>query len=99
MHYKKLVRDKIPEILDKKGILYEKRVANDLEYREELIKKLLEEANEFFKDKSIEELADVMEVVEVLKSLPEFKGVERVRLDKLEEKGGFKSKYIVSGDK
>jgi predicted house-cleaning noncanonical NTP pyrophosphatase (MazG superfamily) len=99
MHYNKLVRDKIPEILDKKGVLYEKKVANDFEYREELIKKLLEETNEFFKDKSVEELADVMEVVEALKSLPEFDGVEHVRLEKLEEKGGFSRKYIVSGNK
>lgn len=38
--YNKLVRDKIPEYLDKKGISYEKRIAsNEEEYKAELIKK------------------------------------------------------------
>jgi predicted house-cleaning noncanonical NTP pyrophosphatase (MazG superfamily) len=42
--YNKLVRDKIPEYLDKKGISYEKRIAsNEEEYKAELIKKLEEE--------------------------------------------------------
>lgn len=41
--YNKLVRDKIPEILDKKGISYEKRIASLEEYKSELIKKLGEE--------------------------------------------------------
>ena len=41
--YNKLVRDKIPELLDSKGISYEKRIATPEEYRVELIKKLQEE--------------------------------------------------------
>lgn len=36
--YNKLVRDKIPEMLDAKGISYEKRVASEEEYKIELIK-------------------------------------------------------------
>ena len=44
--YNKLVRDKIPEYLDSKGVLYEKRIANFEEYKEELIKKLDEEIKE-----------------------------------------------------
>ena len=44
--YNKLVRDKIPEILDEKGITYEKRTASPEEYKAELIKKLGEEVEE-----------------------------------------------------
>jgi len=38
--YNKLVRNKIPKILDARGVLYEKRVASFDEYKSELIKKL-----------------------------------------------------------
>jgi len=45
--YDKLVRDRIPEILDAKGVSYTKRIADTQEYKDELIRKLVEEANEF----------------------------------------------------
>ncbi|MFZ3020416.1 MAG: nucleoside triphosphate pyrophosphohydrolase [Minisyncoccia bacterium] len=97
--YNKLVRDKIPEILDSKGILYEKRIANDEEYRVELVKKLVEETNEFVKETNIEELADVVEVIEAMRLLPEFSEVESVRLKKKEERGGFEKRLILKGQK
>ena len=61
--YHKLVRDKIPEILDGKGVSYEKRTASPEEYKAELIKKLDEEIQEFAEAGDPEELADVVEVV------------------------------------
>lgn len=97
--YNKLVRDKIPEILDKKGVEYEKRIADDAEYKIELIKKLNEEINEFSEAGDIEELADVLEVVEALMKLPEYAEVEAVRIGKLEEKGGFNQRIILKGQK
>lgn len=98
--YNKLVRDKIPEILDQKGVLYEKRIASEEEYKTELIKKLSEEAQEFLESEgSIEELADVLEVLESLKSLPEYQEVEQARLTKREERGGFERRIILKGEK
>lgn len=98
--YNKLVRDKIPEILDQKGVSYEKRIANDEEYRIELIKKLGEEAQEFIESGgSIEELADVLEVIESLKTLPEYGQVEQIRIKKKEERGGFEERVILKGEK
>ena len=97
--YNKLVRDKIPEILDQKNILYEKRFANDSEYKEELIKKLLEEVTEFAETPTEEELADVIEVIESFKKLSEYKSVEKVRLNKKEERGGFEKRIILKGEK
>lgn len=95
--YNKLVRDNIPKYLDNLGIPYEKRIASDEEYKEELIKKIQEELDEFKARRISEELADIIEVIESLKELPEFKDVEKVRLEKLKDKGGFKNKFIVKG--
>ena len=97
--YNKLVRDKVPEYLDSKGILYEKKIASPEEYKEELFKKLTEEIKEFLEGKNIEELADVLEVIEAIKKLPEFQNVEEVKKEKLEEKGGFDNKIILKGKK
>lgn len=89
----------IPEILDKKGVKYEKRIAGDDEYKSELVKKLEEEVVEFKKDLSVEELADVLEVLDALKKIPDYANVEDVRFTKKEEKGGFDKRYILSGEK
>lgn len=97
--YNKLVRDGIPEKLDKKGISYKKRIASDTEYKDELVRKLVEEANEFAEARSVEELADVMEVVEALKTLKEFENAEEARKTKKIERGGFEKRFILKGEK
>lgn len=97
--YNKLVRNKIPEILDTRGVAYEKRIASPEEYKQELIKKLTEETGEFAQAGDPEELADVLEVVEALRALPEYRDVEALRLKKLRERGGFDEKIILKGEK
>lgn len=97
--YNKLVRDNIPDILDRKGVAYEKRIATDEEYKEELIKKLLEEVDEFTEVGDVEELADVLEVIEALKKLPEYELVEDIRIKKKQERGGFEKRFILKGEK
>lgn len=98
IQYNKLVRDKIPEHLDIKGIPYEQRVASSEEFKIELFKKLTEEIQEFMQEKDIEELADVLEVIESIKKLPEYAEVEKIRIKKLEEKGGFEKGFILKGE-
>lgn len=97
--FEKLVRDKTPEILTKKGVPHEVRVADSVEYKTELIKKLSEETAEFCIDGEIEEFADVLEVVEALRKLPEYKEVEKMQNNKREEKGAFEKRFIVKGNK
>jgi len=100
MIYEKLVRDRIPEILDAKGISYEQHVAEDTEYRIELIKKLLEEVNEFIEnDGSVEELADVLEVIHALQKLPEYAEVTEIQKAKRNDRGGFTKRFILKGEK
>jgi len=97
--YNKLVRDKIPEILDKKGISYEQRIASEDEYKSELIRKIQEEVQEFAEEESIEELADILEVLEALKGIPGYEDVENIRIKKREERGGFNERIILRGEK
>src|SRR3989344_1737126 len=97
--YNKLVRDKIPEVLDARGISYEKRIASPEEYKEELIKKLGEEVKEFLEAGDPDEFADIIEVIEALEKLPEYENVEELRLKKLEERGGFEKRIILKGEK
>jgi predicted house-cleaning noncanonical NTP pyrophosphatase (MazG superfamily) len=97
--YNKLVRDKIPQILDAKGVQYEKRIATTEEYKNELIKKLVEEAHEFAEAGSPEELADVLEVIRALQVLPEYVNIEDIRKQKFDERGGFEERIILKGEK
>ena len=97
--YNKLVRDNIPEWLKGKNIPFEERIANDDEYKEELIKKIGEKSAEFVADKSVEELADLQEVINALKKLPEYSNLEEVRQAKYIDKGGFEKKIILKGEK
>lgn len=61
--YNKLVRDKIPEIIEAEGKTAKTKVLNNKDYVEELIKKLGEEYEEFKIDRTVEELADIQEVL------------------------------------
>lgn len=77
--YNKLVRDKIPENIDSKpGSKSKYRILNDNEYLIELNKKVLEEANEFIEDNSIEELGDLMEVINAIMKLKGYKLAEMI---------------------
>jgi len=97
--YTKLVRDKIPEIMDKAGAPYEKRIAVGDELKDWLVKKLEEEIAEFSEAKNAEELADVLEVIAALRMLPEFTDVEAVRQKKFDDRGGFEQGIILTGEK
>ena len=70
--YNKLVRDKIPEIIESNNEIPITRILNDKEYKEELEKKLYEEYQEVIGANGmdrIEEFADMLEVMKALASL------------------------------
>ena len=58
----KLVRDKIPEIIQDKNGLPKTRILDKVEYTGELLRKMHEETDEYARDKTVEELADMYEV-------------------------------------
>ncbi len=97
MRYKKLVRDKIPEIIRASGKEPVTRVLDDKEYLEELVKKLKEEVNEFTDDHSVEELADIKEVmIAIREALGIHAGeLEDVRRTKADKNGRFKKQIYL----
>ena len=96
--YNKLVRDKIPEDIDSElGRKCKYRILDDSEYLKELNRKVLEEANEFIEENSIEELGDLMEVINAIMKLKGYnmKEVEKVMKAKEEKKGAFNNKIFL----
>ena len=94
----KLVRDKIPGIVKKNSHRGPKwRVADREEYRDLLIRKLAEEVKEYLISRSVEELADILEVVY---HLAEEMGLSRAELEnkrnlKAQKRGGFSKKIVM----
>lgn len=91
MKFNKLVRDKIPDIIEAGGARAIVRTVTGEEYLRCLEAKLDEEAREFHEAKNMEELADILEVVF---SLSEAVGGSRQELmevcrKKREQRGGF----------
>lgn len=97
MIYNKLVRDRIPEIIEAGGGKAEIRILSDEEYHVYLEAKLDEEAGEYHRDKSPEELADILEVVYALAAA---QGVSRGELEEIYQtkhkaRGGFEKKILL----
>ena len=95
--YNKLIRDKNVEIMEKLGHKVEYEILNDERYNEELDKKLKEEVNEYLADYSVEEMADVMEVIYAMLDYRGMKmeDVEKVRIEKRNRKGACKNKVFL----
>ena len=103
MVYNKLVRDKIPEIIEKNGGECKYRILDNEEYIEMIDAKLNEELLEYHNDKSIEELADLMEVIYAAAKARGYtlSYLEQVRAQKAEKRGGFDKRIMLieSSDK
>ena len=96
----KLVRDKIPEIIKNDGKTPIIEILSNEDYLNELDKKLNEEVAEYQADKSIEEMADVMEVLFAISEARGYSVEElmKVRNSKREKRGGFEKKIFWSGN-
>lgn len=97
MKYNKLIRDKIPEIIQQKGGKPVTHIADDREYWQKMKEKLKEEVDEFLKEDNQEELADILEIIE---AICEFKKIARSELESLRknkagQRGGFKKRIIL----
>jgi predicted house-cleaning noncanonical NTP pyrophosphatase (MazG superfamily) len=95
--YDKLVRDRIPEIIEKEGKHCVYSVLSREDYLSLLDLKLNEELAEYQESKSMEELADLLEVMRavVLARGSSMEEVERIRIRKAEKRGGFEKRIML----
>lgn len=99
MQYNKLVRDRIPELIKANGECPVTRILERDEYIRCLEKKLDEEVAEYHRDRNVEELADILEVLFALAAVhgASREDLFRVCREKRENRGGFqKGIFLIS---
>ena len=96
--YNKLVRDRIPEIIEASGKTCKTEILSDDEYLKMIDAKLDEELVEYHKDQNIEELADLIEVIHAAAKARGYTldELERVRTEKAVNRGGFEKKLLLN---
>ena len=97
IQYNKLVRDRIPEIIEASGKSCVTEILPDEEYLKMIDAKLDEELAEYHKDQNIEELADLIEVIYAAAKARgcTLEELERVRAEKAAKRGGFEKKILL----
>ena len=95
--YNKLIRDKIPELIEKSGRKHSVKKLEDKEYHDALIEKIIEEIQEFKETDNEEELADIYEALECLVELKDYEPmhIDYLRLNKREAHGSFKERLLL----
>lgn len=96
-YYNKLVRDRIPEIIEASGKICTTEILSDEEYLHMLDAKIDEELAEYHKDQNIEELADLLEVIRACAVARGYsvEELEKVRAEKAAQRGGFEKKILL----
>lgn len=95
--YDKLVRDRIPEIIEASGNECKTKILSEHEYLTMLDAKLDEELSEYHQDQNIEELADLLEVIRAITVARGYtlEELESVRAKKEKVRGGFEKKILL----
>lgn len=95
--YNKLIRDRIPEIIESSGKIAIVEKVQGEELLDLLNKKLFEELKEYEESDEVEELADLVEVVQ---AILDYKGISigdfnKIRESKNESRGAFKEALLL----
>lgn len=95
--YHKLVRDRIPEIIGADGKVCICETLSDEDYLCLLDRKLNEELAEYQESKSLEELADLLEVIQAVVKARGWtlEELEQARADKAAKRGGLEKKILL----
>ncbi|WP_333879730.1 nucleoside triphosphate pyrophosphohydrolase [Lysinibacillus capsici] len=96
------MRDKILEVIEAKGLSYHARILEPSELVKAIKAKMIEEATEFYeaqhKEDSVEELADILELIHMAIGVlgVSFEELEETREHKRNARGGFeKGIYLI----
>ncbi|MDR1955031.1 MAG: nucleoside triphosphate pyrophosphohydrolase [Candidatus Methanoplasma sp.] len=89
----KLVRDKVPGMILLNGETPNFRILEDEEFLDALNEKLLEEVDEYMGSKSLEELADILQVICAIADVlgGGYKEIEYIMDEKAIERGRFET--------
>ena len=100
--YNKLIRDLIPEIIERNGDISKIRILNQREYKLELLKKLIEESKEVLEARNnkkdlIKEIGDVMEVLESIEKTYKLnkKDILKIKKERIKKRGGFEKRIFL----
>ncbi len=95
--HNKLIRDNIPDILIKKDINCKFHIADNKEFENSLYDKLIYELQEFKNNPCVDELADMLEVIDAIRSFHKISldELKSVKLKKYQELGSFRRQIIL----
>lgn len=95
--HNKLVRDRIPEIIEAAGKHCRTEILAPEAYLIMLDRKLNEELAEYQESKSMEELADLLELICAVARArgSSMEEVEKIRREKAEKRGGFEKRILL----
>lgn len=95
--YHKLVRDRIPQIIEATGKLCRTEVLDQAMYLQLLDEKLTEELAEYQESKALEELADLLEVMEAVVAARGYtwEQLQTLKGEKKAARGGFAEKLLL----
>ncbi len=98
IRYDKLVRDKIPEIIEASGRRCRYSYLSREDYLTRLDEKLSEELAEYQESKSMEELADLLEVIRAVAAArgSSIEEVEAIRRVKAEKRSRFEKRILLT---
>ena len=97
----KLIRDNAPTKMRESGVLFETRELDELEFKRELLRKVVEEAGELAasetKDEITGELADILDVIDQVQAAFGVSETElgEARARNAAEKGGFRQRLFL----
>ena len=99
--YNKIVRDKIPDIIKNEKRNCNFKILSEKDAVNLLSQKILEEADEFIKEPSKEEMADIFEILHsiIKKCKWNFDEIEKIRKEKAIKNGSFdKNIFLIDTD-